>query len=253
MRLLFSIFIATLLCSCGQKSDTSKSKSIESDTTATEHVVTSTEAKVSPVVSTTQCEYNNPVSDLGIGLVKAPSKLVIYDDPLLTKLYTKRNMEEDYDAMGFCTKFFKPDYGIMHFVCLGMTNKAYKVLINYSDVKYLPKTKEFEFTTWNDYISSSFGIGRRSVVEGVDYQPLRTNPEVTSDTLSLPKGNELFCPMEIKGDWIKVKYDCFYNNSDNPYEGEPCSQYIDQCKNPLTGWLRWRQKNELLISIYLMP
>jgi hypothetical protein len=50
-----------------------------------------------------------------------------------------------------------------------------------------------------------------------------------------------------------TEYDCFYNDDNNPNEGEPCHNFIDKCKNPLTGWLRWRQENKLLIDIFLMP
>ena len=63
----------------------------------------------------------------------------------------------------------------------------------------------------------------------------------------------MFCPLEVQGDWVRVRYDCFYNKASNPHEGQPCSEYIAQCKTAPTGWLRWRQDNKLVIDIMLLP
>ena len=201
------------------------------------------------------CGFDNQVSSLGIGLVIAPPKFDVYDDSLLAVKYGSWDMYENSDEIKFCSKFFKPDYGIMHFVCIGKTNKAYKILVNYSDIKYLPKTKDYNFKTWNEYLLQSYGIRRLTTeTDGISVNfPLRILPNENADTLIIPKGYEMFCPMEIKGDWVQVKYDCFYNEDNNPHETEPCHNFIDNCKNSLTGWLRWRQENNLLIDIFLMP
>ena len=111
-------------------------------------------------------------------------------------------MYEHEDEINVCSKFYKPDYGIMHFVCVDTTDKAYKVLVNYSDFKYLPKTKSYEFKTWEEYILQSFGIRRLTVDTDsiLVSNPLRVKPRDNSDTLIIPKGHEMFCPMEIKDD-----------------------------------------------------
>lgn len=135
----------------------------------------------------------------------------------------------------------------------GHFGNAYKVLINFSDTKYLPDT--YKFMTWNEYILSSFGI-RRSINDRgkiIYDQPLRINPYENSDTLAIPAGHELFCPMELKDDWLKVAYDCFYNSSDNPHEGEPCNNYIEECDKPLIGWIKWKSENRVLIDVFLIP
>ncbi|MFY7734407.1 MAG: hypothetical protein ACOVSR_13050 [Bacteroidia bacterium] len=201
------------------------------------------------------CSYDNQVSRLGIGLIIAPSKFKIYNDSLLKDKIASWDMYEDESKINLCSKFFKPDYGIMHFVCIAKSEKAYKILVNYSDIKYLPKTKNYVFKTWEEYILQSFGVRRLTSNTGniSKKYPLRSKPNDNASTLVIPKGHESFCPMDIKGDWIKVRYDCFYNDENNSYEGEPCHNYIEKCKNPLTGWLRWRQGNQLLIDIFLMP
>lgn len=253
-RRVATIFILTFLCSCGQRSNNTNGTK---DSTAIVSIDTSSSRPNDKQVNhDNNCQYDNEVSTLGIGIVIAPTQFDIFNDSLLTNKFASRDMySEDGNKKDICSKFYKPDYGIMHFVCIGKTDKAYKVLINYSDIKYFPKTKNYDFKTWGEYILQSFGIRRlTSETGGISQQlPLRNQANDNAAVLTIPKGLEMFCPMEIKGDWVEVKYDCFYNNDDNPNEGEPCHNFIDKCKNPLTGWLRWRQENKLLIDIFLMP
>lgn len=253
-RTLLLTLISIFFLSCGQQKD----KTGNSGETLVSTLVDTSAAKEvnKPVVHDNNCQYENEVSTLGIGVIIAPTQFDIFNDSILTNKFASRDMySEDGNKTGICSKFFKPDYGIMHFVCVGKTDNAYKVLINYSEIKYFPKIKKYEFMTWDKYILQSFGIRRLTAETGDISQklPLRHEPNDNATILTIPKGQEMFCPMEIKGDWVKVKYDCFYNDDNNPNEGEPCHNFIDKCKNPLTGWLRWRQENKLLIDIFLMP
>lgn len=201
------------------------------------------------------CQYDNPVVSLGIGLVIAGPIVEIYNDSLLTSKLDSFDMYtiDENTKINICSKYYKPDYGIMHFVCLKEHNNCFKVLVNYSTIYYLPKTKDNTFKTWEAYILDAHGISRVTDEEIVLPQPLRKKPAVQSDTLIIPNGLEMFCPIEIKGDWVKVKYDCFYNLNENPYEGEPCHEFINKCKNPVTGWLQWKSNNKILIGIFLIP
>lgn len=199
------------------------------------------------------CTFDNAVSSLGIGLVIAPRKFEVFNDSLLRERWTVGDMSvEDTALARVCPKFFKPDYGIMHFVCVGATDTSYRVLVNYKEVKYLPKTSAYRFHTWESYLLQSYGVRRLKEEKG-SILPLRKMPDNHADTLAIPAGQELFCPVHVQGDWLQVKYDCFYNEADHPHEGEPCREYIGECKTPLTGWLRWRDDQRLLIDIFLMP
>lgn len=210
-----------------------------------------------------ECGGENLTADLGIGIVyvdsgdSSPEDAVIkiYNDSTLKDQYVAWHYyEEERPSKAACPKYYYPDYAIFNFVCLNKTEKYYKILINYDQVKYLPRIKEYQFVTWEDYILRSFGIHRLSPRENksIAYQPVRVKPMEQSDSIKLPTGYELLCPDEIKGDWVKVRYDCFYAKNDT-YEGQPCHDYIDKCNNPLTGWLKWKEGNKVLIGIYLMP
>jgi hypothetical protein len=200
-------------------------------------------------------DYENPVFSLGKGLIITPTEFELYNDSLLTEQYVSLDMYKDENEIDFYSKFFSPEYGIMHFVCVDKSEKAFKVVVNHSDIKFLPITNEYIFETWNKYILESLGI-RRNRKNGLDTLPdfqLRERPDINSNSIEVPEGFELFCPFEINGDWVNVKYDCFYNDDYNIHEGKPCHEYIDDCSNPLTGWIRWKKKNQLLIDIFLMP
>lgn len=216
----------TILYSCGHKSQITSSKKDNLDNELANTFTT--QLNRNQIEQDRNCSYDNQVSSLGIGLIITPSKFEIYNDSLLNDKFASWDMNQD-EKKNLYSKFFKPEYGIMHFICIANNRKAYKVLVNYSEIKYLPKTKYYDFKTWADYINQSFGICRNNntIRNNSQNHPLRKKPDINSDTLAIPKGPELFCPVEIKGDWIKVKYDCFYNDDNNPYEDEPCFNCIE--------------------------
>ena len=211
-------------------------------------------------VSFGQCQYENPTSELGIGLVEYNSHnrrtpvFDVFNDPKLTDKFCSWNIYDESKPPPFCAKYHKPDYGIAQVVVLDSLDQAYKVLVNKQDVKYVPNNVNYVFWSWENYLTGSYGIRRRIEIERFKKQPLRQQPNNSAEVVILPNERfELFCVMEVRGDWVKVKYDCFYNALQNPHEGMPCSTYIDECTNPVTGWLKWRIDNEITVDIFLMP
>ena len=203
-----------------------------------------------------RCDIDNEVSSLGIGMVIAPLKFALYDDSLLRGEPQLVDMYEKYDSLNnTCSCVFDPEYGLMHFACTGKTAKAYRVLINYDQVKYLPREKDYQFKSWEQYIENAFGIRRKTATDSTrtPIGLVRKEPTDLADTVAIPAGHEMFCAMQVKGDWVKVQYNCFYNKENDPYEGQPCHNFINKCTSPLTGWLRWRKDNKQLIDIFLMP
>ena len=200
------------------------------------------------------CQYDNASSVLGIGLVLAPAEFVIYDDASLKDVFTTVDLYADDEGhRGICPRFYGPEYGIMQFVCVDSTADAYKILTDYSTAKYVTKKSGVEFKTWTKYIMDSFGIRRERGADADVPPPIKREPSEASASITIPVGHEMFCPIEVRGDWVKVKYDCFYNLEQNLHEGEPCHNFIGECDVPLTGWVRWRKGNKLLIEIFLMP
>jgi hypothetical protein len=243
----YTIVILICFLSCGQKQTPTEKVDDTLQITISEDTI----ENITTNPAGQNCTYENSMSNLGVGIIIAPTTFEIFEDSLLTQNLSTINMYEDEKKINFCSFFYKPDYGIMHFVCIGENAKSYKILTGPFEHKFLPKKKEYEFKTWEKYILESFGVRRKT--EREPKQQFKEQSTENSKDLKIPEGHELFCPMEIKGDWIKVKYDCFYNAENNQYEGQPCNNYIDKCDKTLTGWIKWRLQNELLIDIFLMP
>ena len=254
MKNIIIVVLVLSLFSCANNNK--KEKTIVANKESTP-VTKDSSTEVSKIPANGKCNIENEVSSLGIGVVIAPVKLAIYDDSLLLGKPVMIDMYAQSETLtGYCTLTFSPEYGLMHFACTGKTAKAYQVLINYSQVKYLPKEKGYKFQTWEQYIESSFGVRRKTIGTGKQEKPIGTlhkEPNDKADTITIPDGHEMFCAMQAQGDWVKVQYNCFYNMEHDPYEGQPCHNFIQKCKDPLTGWLRWREGNKLLIDIFLMP
>jgi len=215
-----------------------------------DEVIENTETEIPSI----GCDYKDSVSSLGIGLVLMPGKCKFYNDATLTQLYMEWNISESYDPpKQACALYYKPDYGIAHYVCLDSTAKYYHILINGNQQKYIPRIYGKIFEDWFTYISGSVG--------GINFQrprkdfalilydsPGGSNPVYTDR--SMESASTDLCPLEMQGDWLKVKIDC-YDFDENPHQGDPCQTYImNDCKETKEGWIRWRRDNKVLIEIH---
>lgn len=201
-----------------------------------------------------QCSYENPTSTLGVGLLHLNSGtendfvLNLYNDEKLTDPFCSWNLYEDSESP-FCAKYHKPDYGLVELVVVNILPGAYQILVNEGDLKYAPRTSAFVYLSWESYFKQSFGVRRKE-----KSSPLRQQPDVSAKVVSLPnETHELLCVLAVEGDWMQVKYDCFYNREENPQEGKACSYYMDQCGQSATGWLKWREGNQITMDVFTMP
>lgn len=211
-----------------------------------------------------QCNYSNETNSLGVGLVQVVDNMEgshqmirIFNDSTLQEVAIEWNFksETSYDEQPFCAKFHEPDYGHLEFICLEELEQSYKIIVNQNEVKYLPKDTLHQFISWEDYLLQSFAIRHASTDKDgqqIAFQKIYQQPDETSLEITLPKEKfQHFCILEVQDDWIQVTYDCFYNTENNPYEGEPCSAFIQKCQPSVTGWMKWKKRNKLLIDIFL--
>jgi len=194
------------------------------------------------------CGFENEVSDLGIGVVECPESVVIFKDRFLRDTLAEIQLySPDMNAMKICSMFFKPDYGILHFACLAQYPNSYKVLVNSNDSAFLERKNDLIFKTWPEYLLNVYGLRRKLSLNADAVQPVIIDLADPKDTLTIPEGHELFCPIEVKGDWIKIQYDCDKNQE------ILCSEKEMHCETPLVGWIRWRRDHEFLIEICILP
>ena len=112
-------------------------------------------------------------------------------------------------------------------------------------VKYMKRTKGYRFRAWDSYIMESAGISQDDDdVDNYNSFIIRKEPSINADTIFSNYQGGTLCPLEVKGDWVKIIYNC------SP-EGTPCTEIKKDCNNPKTGWVRWKKKNEVLVVILL--
>ena len=182
-------------------------------------------------------------NSLGIGLVIAPDSFQIYNDSNLQELILSTNMYNGKIPKSIYPIIFKPDYGLMHFVCLGFNDKFYRVLINDTLIGYFPRTSEYEFENWNKYIIESYGIALKERTD------IYSSDNESSSKIKYNK-EMLLCPIFLKGEFIKVRIGCQEGSFDESMEDEMCPQILKQCnKKGIEGWVRWKENEVLKIDI----
>jgi hypothetical protein len=222
-KILFFIAFAALCYQCENDKPTTQTVAIQTDT-----LLTATESQ--------GCGYENEVADLGIGLIIPDSAFQIFEDSLLQHKKGSYVLDNVREKDGICPLFYKPDYGVLTYVCISKNKKYYTIIINEKEVKYMPIANGNTFITWHDYILK-YSIRSQS-------NAFLTAPNDNAETVSIDKeGTDSFCPIAVKGDWVQVQYDC---NDDM----DSCKKrYLNTCKPAQKGWIRWRKGNKLLVSI----
>lgn len=250
MRIILTVILVTLF-SCQQGKRTEKKIKIPIEKANQESVTPrKTHQKIKKAEPSNPCYYENVTSDLGIGLVTPGNSMAerfqVFNDSILTQLFKEVNTHTN-EALNLCAKYNKHDYGILHFICLERTNRYFKIIVNHDEIKYLSKADSgYKFITWDEYIKTAYSIKRKRE-QRTNF--IFENPSASSDKIELPKERlERFCVLKVQGEWLQVKYDCFENQAKNENELTPCEEYIDQCEL-LTGWIRWRRNNIVLVEI----
>jgi hypothetical protein len=260
MKHLILLFLSAAVLSCRQEQKEKKAPVHVADQKKSQK-----EPELKKQVPESPCAYNNLTATLGKGLVmvnsesgNSSSAIELFNDSLLQDKYVSWNYyEQEKPENPVCPKYFNLEPDVLHFIFLKETAKSYQILNGFNEIKYLSKIKANLTTSWEDYILNSFAVGKLSDEHGKTAfeQPFRKSPSEKAALVKFPADAEMLCPLEIKGDWVKVRYDCFTNGNreSNKYEGQPCHTYIEKCKPAQTAWIKWRERNTILIDILLMP
>lgn len=122
---------------------------------------------------------------------------------------------------------WSPDYYLLVFKCVGKDSKFYHVVVDESsqEVKQIKiDDLNFNFQTLEDHILNVFSV---------EFNPIN-NPlkeSSSSGAVTTPYDeNEFYHPVEIKGEWLKVKWG---NEGNWSY-----------------AWVKWKNGEELIIELY---
>lgn len=187
-------------------------------------------------VSFCQAQNNNPVS-LGIGFAMAfnpyefgdnHSNQIYTDAKLITKITTK----EIYPF------FYKPDYGLYHFICLEKTAFYYKILINDNEIAFIPNNKDFIFKTWEEILIGA-GVERKDKKQFI-YEKHDISSKVIENSCEF-ESMRVEKITKIKGEyWVFVQF------------ASDCEPYLEESKKIKQGWVKWRTKDKLLVELFLL-
>ncbi len=132
-------------------------------------------------------------------------------------------------------EYFKPfrysGDGYIVFNLVGESKDFYEVVSNEEtgDKKFVKKNSPlFERQKWEKYILDCYAIEFDS-----DSNPLHSSPK-GGNVVELSSAPTLFFPVEISGDWLKVKWN----------DGG------DKSKDENRGWVKWRGNGQMIIRLF---
>ena len=126
------------------------------------------------------------------------------------------------------------DYSRFIFRCKSTTMDWLEVIVNNEDGKslWIKKNERTRFLSWEEYLKNMFAIDRRWDKP----QKIRKSPTETAVEINY-EGRDCFQVRSLRGEWIEI------------FTADHC----DEAKTVIkikSGWVKWRQGNELLINYY---
>ncbi|MCK9480137.1 MAG: hypothetical protein M0R38_00040 [Bacteroidia bacterium] len=191
-------------------------------------------------------------TDLGLGLVS-----INFDDKTTLHFYSTPNDKEPKRIIQFFndqtinswnirdrdkqTEWLKPeilwlDYSQFVFRCITVQDNWLKVIVNNEngETLWLKKNDLTTFRNWEDYLKEMFGVARLPDRK----QKIRSLPTDNSEEI-IYQGRDCFQVKSMRGDWIEI------------FTADHCDEgYTDSKTKIKSGWIRWRQGNNLLIEYF---
>jgi hypothetical protein len=148
-----------------------------------------------------------------------------------TFYYDDSDGKFEHENENFKPFAFHPDYFLLALKCVGENETRYEVIVNEETglKKFVRKDiPALKLVTWEEHITKAFAISFNQ-----EKNPLREIPKGKVKNTDLPK-EVTFHPIEIKGDWLKVRWDS-----------------SKKAKNEVEfGWVKWKENNNLLIELF---
>jgi len=181
---------------------------------------------------------NKQPKELGIGFTIATNPYQFEDLSIPDNIFKDKELTQKWDADKVFPFFFKPDYGLYHFICLENTTDYYKILVNDSEIAYLPNDTNYYFKTWDAMILQS------KVERLTKDNPIR---QECDDKSGIIENN-------CKYDRLTVQ-DVIQKNGEYWLEihfSPECEDYPNKNSKVKYGWIKWRMNNKLLVEILLL-
>ena len=144
-----------------------------------------------------------------------------FDD--IKRLY---NWNDDFKPYAFHI-----DNSLLMFICTGVNDDKYKVVVNKETglEKYIKKENFWILRNWQEHIIHS--------VVSIDFEiksnPIRSNPNDEATIIKVSANiDPVIEPIEINGDWLKIRY--------------------WQNEREMIGWIKWKICNQIILKLFYL-
>ena len=152
-----------------------------------------------------------------------------------TYYYDESDGKFEYANDNFRPFAFHVDYFVLALKCVGKKNGRYEVIVNEeTGLRKHVKADDpaLKLETWEEHILNVFAVTFNQVDN-----PLFDAPSGQVKKAVLSNAEPFFHPVEIKGEWLKVKWETT--------DGTERKQ-----SNYDSGWIRWKDGKSLLVELF---
>jgi hypothetical protein len=117
------------------------------------------------------------------------------------------------------------------FICTGIEGEKNKVIVNKETglEKYIKKENYWVLRNWQDHLIHSVA----SIDFDKEKNAVRLKPTEETAILKMSMNiDPVIEPIEIKDDWLKIRY----------WENE----------REMTGWIRWKIDNQIIVTLFYL-
>ncbi len=182
---------------------------------------------------------NKQPKKLGIGFAIAENPYLYENMSHPNNIFTNSELTDKIQTDEIFPFFYKPDYGLYHFICLEKNKRYFKILINDSEIGFIPNNGNYIFKTWETILMSAS-------VERIDKQNLiRKNLNGTDENIITNNCEyetlKVLDVIEKNGEyWLEISF------------AKNCEPYPNENTEQKTGWIKWRNYENLLVRIQLL-
>ena len=171
-------------------------------------------------------EYQNDnlIQEIGIGLVQqvnVKEKIILYEDSEFKTIKTK-DAKLGKDIIPLLNKL---DYSILFFLCVEKNNKYFKVIISKEKYAFIKPSNKYIYYNWNDFLKNQITSvdckNKNSLFDKIDGKLINFKNLNFDDEIEI---------INVKDDWLNIKNTTINKNY----------------------WVKWKEKNKLLINLNLL-
>ncbi|WP_405207191.1 hypothetical protein [Aquimarina sp. LLG6339-5] len=182
-------------------------------------------------------------SEVGIGIVS-----INFDDKTKVEFYESSDLDNVLKTVEFFNDesikswnikniqshkdWLKPesmwlDYGQFRFRCKTKKLDSFEIYVSESQTMWIKNQKFCEFNSWEDYLKNMFSIERIDQ----NTQKIYSRPFTKSEVLE--SKSDCFKLKQMRDEWIEIE------------TASHC-----ESKKKISGWIKWREGNKILINYY---